>query len=249
MEPLISRSSVDSGVLVELSSRLVFSMLRGAVRLAARLEMPMAKLLQLTRLAYFAELRQKSPRDLAWVADRLDLSVRTAGTMNRVLKGEFFAPETEVQPIRNLTRILLAGPSTTEHLMEQSGLDEGDITRLLHLLRANGWVTTDKSIHTMKSGVRSFVTEDLDRRIDGLNNQLDVVGKSVWSRFVEGDETHATARSWVFAAESHAFQAFSARAIRELRHGAVDLEEAALRDGNYARYGVTIAFSALGDET
>ena len=249
MGEVAGRASMDSGILVALSSRLVFSLLRGAVRLAARFEMPMAKLIQLTRLAYFAELRRQSPRDLAWVADRLDLSVRTAGSMNKVLKGDFFAPETEVQPIRDVTRILLKGPQTTDQLMAATGLGAGETSRVVHLLQANGWVASADGTHTMKSGVRSFVTADLDRRIDGLNNQMDLLTRSVWSRFVDGDDTHAAARSWVFAAESHAFQAFSARAIRELRHGAVDLEEAALRDGHHDRYAVTIAFSAMGDET
>src|SRR5438874_39085 len=92
-----------------LALRLVYSLLRAAVRIAARFGLAMDRLLDLAQLAYFEEHRRRAPRDLAQVARQLDLSVRTTGTLHRRFKSDFFAAEREVEPVRRATAVLLKG--------------------------------------------------------------------------------------------------------------------------------------------
>lgn len=247
--------SEDQGpdAVVELSARLLFSFLRGAARLAARFHMPLPRLVELAQLAYFEELRRRSPRDLAAVADELGVSLRTAGTLNKKLKGDFLAPELEVEPLRALTDVLLDGPRLRSQLL--AGLSDEDQPRLLRslqLLTDNGWLEVDGDEedprYALQTELRSFVSDDLDRRIDGLNHQLDILVASVRQRFVAGNDETARARSWFFAARDDDVPEFIERTVRELRHGAIDLEESALTDGSYRRYGVTVAITPVEEE-
>ncbi|MEZ4317588.1 MAG: hypothetical protein R3F61_08785 [Myxococcota bacterium] len=237
---------------VTLSSRLLFSFLRGAARLATRADLPLDRFVELAQLAYFQELRRDSPRDLASVARRLGVSLRTAGSLNRRARGDFFTPETDVEPLRDLTARLLDGPVRLSVLMGEQGDDE-EIVRLersLHLLRESGWLVysdhEDPEIG-LATRLRSFVSDDIERRLDGLNHQLDILVASVHQRFHVGNDTSARARSWFFAAREADVSPFIEETVRTLRHGAIDLEESALAQGSYRRFGVTIAITPVED--
>lgn len=68
--------------LVELSSRVVYSLLELFVRTAARFRLALDRLVELTRLAYFKALRRKAPPHDG-VARALGASYRTAVSLNR----------------------------------------------------------------------------------------------------------------------------------------------------------------------
>ena len=91
-----------------------------------------------------------------------------------------------------------------------------------------------------------FVFTDIDdtltRRIDGLNNQLEILAASGWRRFIEEDDS-AVGRSWAFQARPEEIQEFLEQTIRSLRHSAIDLEESAMSSGDGERYGITVAFA------
>ncbi len=234
--------------LVAHSSRIVFSLLRAAVRVAAGFGMPLTRVVQLTQLAYFAELRRDRPRDLAGIAEQLGVSLRTAGTLNRKLRTGFFAPENEVEPMRTVTAALLGSDLRLDELVHATGLDEPTLARATRLLVEHGWVQDDGGVLRMRRGVRSFVAPDASRRIDGLNNQMDVLASSVRHRFAAEPAPTAAGRSWVFAAQRADFTGFVDETVAHMRHRAVDLEEAALRRGTLERYGVTIAFAPVQEE-
>ena len=245
-------SETPSEAVVGLSGRLLFSLLRGAARLAARFHLPLDRFTELAQLAYFQEHRKRSPRDLSAVADELGVSLRTAGTLNKKLKGDFLAPELEVEPLRALTDVLLDGPRTRQELTDH--LDDEDaarISRALELLIDNGWleVTGDDERYALQTELRSFVSDDIDRRIDGLNHQLDILVSSVRERFIAGNDQTARARSWFFAAREEDVPKFIEQTVRELRHGAIDLEESALTSGDYRRFGVTVAITPVEEES
>ena len=86
---------------------------------------------------------------------------------------------------------------------------------------------------------------DLDRRFDGLNHQLSILAASVQQRFLVGNDQSARARSWFFAARDADVAPFIEHMVRELRHGAIDLEENALASGPYRRFGVTLAIAPV----
>jgi Mn-dependent DtxR family transcriptional regulator len=238
-----------AGAAEELPSRLVMSLLYAAVRVAARVEMPLHRLTDLLRTAYFLEHRRRHPRDLATVAEKLDVSLRTAGSLNRSLREDFYAPETRVEPLRLVTSALLEGPCSLDRLEVETGLDTAEVRRTVHQLGQVGWVELDESgIVKLTGTLRSFVAEDVQRRVDAVNHQLAIIAESVWSTFVRQEQGKAGARTWSFAAKPEAVAEVLQRTFANLRAEAVALEEDALADGVHHRFGITVAIAPLEDD-
>ena len=241
--------SADPATVVELSSRLVYSLLKAAIRIAARVKMPMAQITSLAQLAYFEELRRKSPRDMNQVAKDLNVSLRTAATLSKRLKGEFFAPESEIEPLRRVTGILTEGEADLEQIAARTpDLDRAQIERALSVLTNNGWVRNDEERYALTGPIRYHVDEGLDRKIDGLNNQLEVIADSVWARFVERDESAAGARTWTFMARREEIAPFMDKLISDVSHGAVDLEDHAIAKDIFERHAITLAIASVDEE-
>jgi len=231
---------------VELENRLVFSLLKAAVRVAARAGLSMRSVVDHADLAYFEEIRRGHPQDLAAVADRLGLSLRTAGSLNRRLKGAFFAPESEVAPLRQVCALLTPGPRTLAELARAAPeLDAKQLRRALRAAGKRGWVRREGERYVLATRLRSHLDDMLGPRIDALNNQMEILAESVWARFIAGEAASAVGRSWTFAARPQEIEAFIDKTIRDLRLGAVTLEESALRTGTPHRYGATIAFARV----
>ncbi len=238
-----------SAAAVELPSRLVFSLLQAAVRVAARVHFPLNRMQDLLRTAYFLEYRRRHPRDLATVAEKLGVSLRTAGTLNRSLKDAFFSPETQVEPIRLIMEALVREPRTVEQLEAITGLDRADVERALKHLTEVDWVHAEDATHYTYTGtLRSYVTEDLQKRVHGVNHQLSMIADSVWARFVKGDDQTAGARSWSFAARPGDVADALGRTFDQLRSEAIELANAGVEQEDARRFGITVAFAPLEEE-
>ncbi len=229
----------------ELPSRLVYSLLKAAVRVAAKSNMPMSELTDLTQLAYFDELRRSHPRELSTIAEKLGLSLRSIGGLSKRLRQAFFAAEASVQPMREVSSALFAKPLSLAELQDAlPELEKAQVRKALESLKKSGWVEVQDRKYQLQGRLRSYVDEKLSRKIDGLNRQMDILSASVWSRFVDETKT-SVGRSWVFAAKEEDVVAFIEKAVRELRHGAVDMEEAALESDSHKRYGITFSVSGM----
>lgn len=233
---------------VGLPARLVFSLLQAAARLAARVAMPLGQLTDLLRTAYFLEYRRRHPRDLATVAEKLGVSIRTAGTLNRELKGDFFTPETAVEPVRRVTTALLGRPLTLDGLSAETGLDAAEVKRAVAQLVELGWVEVTGDSVRLSTSLRTYVTDDLQRRIDGVNHQLAVIADSVWARFVRGNGETATGRTWSFVAKPEEVERAVAVTLAQLREQAVALEDSALADGVRERFAITVAVTPIEED-
>ncbi len=231
-----------------LTSRLVFSLLHAAVRLAARVQLPLDRLTELLRTAYFVEYRRRHPRDLAAIADKLGVSLRTAGTLNRSMNDAFFAPETRVEPIRLVTGALLGAPRTPETLVHLTGLDAPEVDRVLKHLAEVGWVEATGDEVALSGSFRSHLAEDLGARVDAINHQMSVVADSVHQRFLLADGPPAGARTWSFAARPEQVVPMIDRVFATLRQEAMALEAQALHDPEPARFGLTVAIAAQPPE-
>jgi hypothetical protein len=236
--------------LVEQSSRVVYSLLKLVVRTAARFRLPIDRLIELTRLAYFEELRRQAPRDLDFVARSLGVSYRTAVNLNRAARADFFRPEKEIEPLRRVCAVLVGQALTRQALTEAlDDLDDVTIDRALALLEDSGWITRDaEERYALGATLRSYVSDDLSRRIDGLNNHMEVLADSVWARFVEGAPETALGRTWVFVGRPEDVAAFARKTALAVRHDAVDVEETALKEGGKQRFGVTLAFAPIKED-
>lgn len=233
---------------VALPARLVFSLLQAAARLAARVAMPLGQLTDLMRTAYFLELRRRHPRDLATVAEHLGVSIRTAGTLNRELKGDFFTPETAVEPVRRVTTALLGRPLSYDALATETGLEPAEVKRAVAQLVELGWVEVAGEVVALSTSLRSYVTDDLQRRIDGVNHQLAVIADSVWARFVRGNAETAAGRTWTFVARPEEVEAALATTLTQLREQAVALESSALASGARERFALTVAVTPIEED-
>lgn len=233
----------------ELPARLVFSLLQAAVRVAARVHMPLDRLTELLRSAYFVEYRRRHPRDLETVAEKLGVSLRTAGTLNRSLKGDFFTPETRVEPLRLVTGALLGQPRSPAEIEAVTGLEAGEVRRVLTHLAEVGWADEAQDGRVTLSGsFRSYLSDDPAARVDGVNHQMAIVADAVWSRFVRRNSATAAARTWAFAARPEDVEVALARVIQQLRAEAVGMEEAALASGVRSRFGITVAVAPLEEK-
>src|SRR5687768_16087908 len=76
-------------------NRLVYSLLKPAVAMAARFHVPMRTLAELLRLSYFEVLRREGLSQAA-VGERLGQTARHMRTLARKLKSDFFDAETEI---------------------------------------------------------------------------------------------------------------------------------------------------------
>jgi hypothetical protein len=238
----------DATTVESLTSRLVFSLLHAAVRLAARVQLPLDRLTELLRSAYFVEYRRRHPRDLAAIADKLGVSLRTAGTLNRAMNDAFFAPETRVEPIRRVTGALLGASRSPEELVRLTGLEAPEVDRVLVHLTEVGWVDLGEGNVTLSGSFRSHVAEDLGARVDAINHQMSVVADSVHQRFLLGGVATAGARTWSFAARPEQVGEMMDRVFQTLRAEAVALENDAMHDAHPARFGLTVAIAAQPPE-
>lgn len=241
----------DTGTGLSLIGRLVFSLLRAAVRVAARAELPLTQVQELLRTAYFAEYRRRHPRDLATVAGKLGVSLRTAGTLNRQLRDPAFTAETHEAPTRSITGRLAEGPASLDTLVADCALDPDEAPALVDRLVQMSWVhLQDDGTYALTGHLRVFVDEDHHRRVDAVGHQLEIVADAVWARFVKLDEATAGARSWAFVAQPEEVAAALQRTTAHLRAEAVAMETAALAsEGPRHRYAITVAFSPLEEET
>lgn len=241
------RAAPEEVAIARLPARLVYSLCKAAARVAASSRMPMKELLDLVELAYFEEVRRQHPRELGVVAQQLGLSLRSVGTLHRRLKDAFFAAERSFAPARRVCALLVSGARTLPDLAGAApDLEPAQVRRALKDLEARGWVTRNGVRYALVARLRSYVDDQLNARIDALNNQMEIIASSVWARFVAGVDT-AIGRSWVFAARASDLTPFIDQTVRALRHGAIDLEESALAAGTFARHAVTVSFAPIED--
>ena len=230
------------------SSRLVASLLRLAVGVAVKCRMPMKQLTKLVQVTYYMELKKRSGKSLQEIADLLGVSLRTVGVLSAASKKEMYAPEKQVEPMRRINALLQRGPMSRDELVDHlEDLEEEEIDRALHFLQSLEWVQQRGARFQLAEVLRSFVDEDVTRRMDALNHQMDVTAAGVWTGFMLGNHD-AKARTWSLSAIPEDFSAFAEKAVSYLRHSAVDLEEAATENpGQAKRYGITLMIAPIED--
>ncbi len=234
---------------VELTSRLIYSLLKGGVRLGVRAGLPMERMVGLLELAYFEEHRRRHPKNLDAVAEELGVSLRTVTTLNKRFKEEFFKPENEVEPLRQVMAALDQGTMTLSELKETlPSMSSRELGRTLKRLESYTWVRKSKDGYAANKRLRSYVDETLPRAIDGVNHQVRTIADAVWERFVMGEGDRAAGRSWSFMAVPDQVHAFLKQTLVELRQKAVELEEEAMDDPCRARHHLTIAVAPEWDE-
>lgn len=226
----------------ELQRRLIFSLLRPVARMAQRFDLPLKSLEELARLAYYAEARRdQTPQ--AEIARRFGKSLRTIGTLERQLRSDFLAPESEIESTRKIEAVLAQGAMPQSELAECSGLEADQAQRLIKGMLATGRLLKqgDGRIALNRSFV-SLVQSDLKARVDGLNHQLDVILDAVQARFL-APKRDAVARTLDFVIRADQLPGLADTIVRLLRAEVIDAEEAALKGEGFEEFGLTVALA------
>lgn len=179
-EPVLTQEAVDR--------RIIFSMLRPAVYLAARLGFPLRDLTNFIRLSYFRELREGGVT-LADAAEKMEVSTRTAKRLNQELRSDFFLPEVEHTLARRIEFMLWAQPITLARIAQLlPGVPRGEVITAMQRLEDEGRIERINGRSTRFGTTRlvtRLVDEDFSRRIGALNSLLQNVSETVVSRFIE----------------------------------------------------------------
>ena len=234
---------------LEYKHRVVYSLLRAAVRVGFRLHLPLAQMVDLLEMAFFQEARETRGLELAAIAKLFGRSLRTVTTLNQRFRGDFFAPEHEVQLRRDLAATLAEQPRTEALLREAfAERSEAELTAALEdLLRGRRILRDGDQLRRNPEDHDFFDETNLVGRIDGLNRQMDVLADTVWRRLIEPEGGTAAARSYVFAARGDEFDALVADVLAVLQARAIAADASAQEKGSGTRRGITIAATDLED--
>ena len=244
--------------LTKFNRRLVYTVLKPAVRLARMLRLPLGVVEELCRMAYFEEVRIRSRASQAETATLMGKSLRTIGSLERKFRGDFLAPERELGLARELEATLSQTPLTLDDIQQSvPHLERDDITRILESLVIVGRVTASDPDHaatryTLNPQFVSLVEDDVSAKLDGLLHQLDVILEAIKSRFFNTSKHPARARTLTFSADPKSMEALGDDLILELRKRCIEAEELALKNNINDQYAVTFVLTPISktpDET
>lgn len=181
----------------ELEERLIYALLRPAVRLAMRSRLPMKELVRLAKVAYFQELRAHG-LTLQETAMALDASMPTAARLSKELKRNFLRPEIEHQLPQRIEFILWAEPQSRARLHQVlNEHPEEDIDEAIDRMVAQGHIketSTASDIFELEAPKVTHVKRAWYARIGSLNHILDNLSNTVSARFLD-DREDAFART------------------------------------------------------
>jgi hypothetical protein len=189
----------------ELQERVIYSLLRPAVRLARLFKVPLKDVVTWVELAYFHELKDAgfTQRDSASL---FDVSTRKVAQLAARLKQNFFKPEQDEELPRRIEFMLWAGPES-EGRIHQSlpGHSKEEVRHALELLvEQERAVRIDgRTVYYEVPRLEFRLYQDhWMAKIDGLNNHLFSVLDSVFGRFFppdnQPDDERALARTLNF---------------------------------------------------
>ncbi len=173
----------------EFSRRVVYSLLRPAVRLSKVAGLSMEELSSLVRLAYYQELRGDG-LTLQDTASFLDLSMRSVARLSKLLKTNFFAPDRAHELPRRIEFALWYEPlSLVRIARELSGATKRDVEEAVQTLLLEGRITENKGRTTTYGIARTasrIVREGWVPRIGALNSLSSNIASVVYTRFFSG---------------------------------------------------------------
>jgi len=233
----------------ELQRRLIFTLLRPAMRLCHLFRLPLSTVEELSRMAYFEEVRFHSGHSQTETAALMNRSLRTIGNLEKQYRSDFLAPEAELELVRRVEELFSADPLTlADAHAHLAGVDPADVERIVFALVALDRLEVQPDSVPQRFALnRDFVSllgDDLDGQMDGLRHQLDVILNAIRGRFVRG-ERGALARTLSFVASTEDMEELGADLIRHLRTRCIDVEERALRARRYNRFAVTFAMAPM----
>lgn len=227
--------------------RLVYSLLKPAIRAAARFHVPVRTLVELLRLAYF-ELLTREGLTQAQIARRFGQTERHMRSLAQRLRTDFFRAEHEIGLVREVENLVATStPTESELYRKLRAFTKPQLDEVIELL------LTEKRIVRESSGRFAIApryvllsSEQFQHRIDALNHFLEAVDQALLARLVFDDREEAMMKTISFSATSPRLRAFLRTLEGDLRREVATLEEDAAFEGQHGqRYALAISLAPL----
>jgi hypothetical protein len=234
-----SASKTCKSLLSELrntQNRLVYSLLKPAVSMAARFHVPMRTLSELLRLGYFEALRRQGLSQ-ATIGDRLGQTARHMRTLASKLKGDFFTAEREVGLVREAeNEVARTSPSLRALHQSLHAWPAEQVDGAVATLVAEGRVVREKGRLRIAPRYLVLSSDKFHHRIDALNHFLDGVTRAIEQRLLFEERDQAMVKTISFVARPAKLEELLRSLEANLRREIAQLEEDAQFEGEGKRY-------------
>lgn len=170
----------------ELRRRVIYALLRPAVRLAAGASVPLAEVVELLQTAYFHEVRQDGAR-LDEAAEKLGVSRRTAARLSKQLKQRFVAPELAHSLPRRIEFMVAAEPMSRARVAQTlGGYEREEVEAAVERLLADGRLReTDERTPTLHAvtTLRQLARDTWVKRVGALGSFAENLADVAHGRF------------------------------------------------------------------
>jgi hypothetical protein len=225
--------------------RLVYSLLKPALRVAARFNVPVRTLSELLRLAYYETLaREGLSSDV--IAERFGQTSRHMRTLAQKLKGDFFAAEQNIGLVREVEDAIATGAGTTAEIAKVvKGVPRAEIEGAVETLLAEQRVEAHEGRWRIGRRYAVLASEQFQHRIDALNHYLDAAVRAVVQRLVHDDRETAMIKTISFGAKPEELRAYLDRLEGDLRREIGQLDESATFAGTNDRFALSITLARV----
>ena len=229
----------------EMQLRLIYSLLKPAVRAAARFGVPIRSLGELLRLAYFEHLSREG-MSMTEIARRFGQTPRHMRSLAQRLKSDFFRAERDIGLAREVEALVAARePTRAEAVAALPTWDAAEVELAIDELCGEGRVEAAPD-GRLRMAQRYVVlkSDEFHHRVDSLNHLLDGTYRAVLHRLVFDNRRTALTKTISFSALEESLVAFVQRLEGELRRELAALDEDATFRGEADRrftLGITLA--------
>lgn len=232
----------------EFPARIICGLLKPAVRIARHYNLPLKKLTGYLEMTYIDQLQREEKLSNGEIAQIIDKSIRTVGSLLQRYRGDYLVQAEDIALLRAVEAEILRGSQSRADL--ESILPAADRDRLPWALRTlcesgrvRRVVDRDDERYEASQHLSSWVSADIEGRIDGLNHQMEATASAVFSRFIREENGTSAVRTYSFLARSEQVGRMIEQLIQSLRSQCVEVEEDALESGGGTRYLVTFALA------
>jgi hypothetical protein len=218
--------------------RLVYSLLKPAVAMAARFHVPMRTLAELLRLTYFEILRREGLSQAA-VGARLGQTARHMRTLARKLKSDFFAAETEVGLVREVESLIAQHkPSMKDLNASLPGWPKEDVAQAVETLIREQRILRKRGRLGVAPRYLVLSSDKFHHRIDALNHFLAGLSQAIAQRLIFEERDQAMLKTISFVAHPNQLKEFLRSLEANLRRDIATLEEDAEYEGTGQRFSL-----------
>lgn len=183
-----ARPEIDE---VELRQRVLYALLGPVAALALELGVTAKDVGELQQMALFHETKRRG-LTLAQASDLLDVSMRTASRLSKLLKENFLSPEARHALPRRIEFMLWPAPLSEARIFQVlTDVDDPDeVSNALAVLVEEGRVERQVGrtvTYSIAASRRRLVRDQWLARVDALGNLAGNLANVVFARFFDGD--------------------------------------------------------------